>query len=204
MLLLGFVAVVLMPCVDLGTPSVAELHSDSLGRSATQYEVTFTESGLPNGATWNLTLLGRTWNTTNESLSILLANGTYSYSAYAAEAFNSVGARGAFQNGSFTVAGKPVTEGWTWAGPPTEAPGNRTAAAPSETVNSGVFFPIAIGVVAVALVIAIGLAVAARRPGVRPPPPPGPSGPPPGRPVGTEPERPGEEGEGSDPLSHML
>ncbi len=44
------------------------------------YTVTFTESGLPSGTTWNVTFNGNTKSSTGTSISFVVTPGTYSYS----------------------------------------------------------------------------------------------------------------------------
>ncbi len=155
------------------------------GALAPEYKVTFSESGLPYGAAWSVTLLGRTLSSTNDSVALLLANGTYSYSAYAASASNPEGSRGAFENGSLTVAGIPKTVALTWTYiPGPEVPGNRSAGSPSVSTSGVPFFSLAIGVTVVALAIALALAVATKRRSVPMAPPPAPSRPAPAHPAG--------------------
>jgi len=53
--------------------------SESITFSEVSYNVTFTESGLPTGATWNVTLNGVLLSRSLSSISFLESNGTYSY-----------------------------------------------------------------------------------------------------------------------------
>jgi len=53
--------------------------SESITFSEVSYNVTFTESGLPTGATWNVTLNGVLLSRSSSSISFLESNGTYSY-----------------------------------------------------------------------------------------------------------------------------
>ncbi len=48
--------------------------------TAQNYTVTFTETGLPAGTTWNVTFAGVTHSTTNSSTSFQSENGTFAYS----------------------------------------------------------------------------------------------------------------------------
>ncbi|MCI4336056.1 MAG: YncE family protein [Thermoplasmata archaeon] len=47
--------------------------------SAVVYAVTFTESGLPGGTSWSVTVLGTSHSTSQPSLALDLANGSYAY-----------------------------------------------------------------------------------------------------------------------------
>jgi len=53
--------------------------SESITFSEVSYNVTFTESGLPTGATWNVTLNGVLLSRSSSSISFSEPNGTYSY-----------------------------------------------------------------------------------------------------------------------------
>jgi len=76
------------------------------------YLVTFTESGLPSGATWYVNITGQTGlratvsGTSGTTVSVYLANGSYSYAA--ATSLRGWSTPG---GGGFTVAGVPVHEG---------------------------------------------------------------------------------------------
>lgn len=68
------------------------------------YNVTFNAAGLPPGATWQVDLSnGFSLNTTATNFTIILPNGTYSYAAL------DMGNYSYALNGSFTVAGSPLT-----------------------------------------------------------------------------------------------
>ncbi len=70
--------------------------------AVSSYKVTFLSSGLPAGATWYLNLSnGKSLRTDNSSISISLANGSYSYNATAGVTYHA--------NGIFNVSGANVT-----------------------------------------------------------------------------------------------
>jgi Thermopsin len=48
-----------------------------------EYTITFSETGLANGAVWSVTIDGHTHSTNGTSLSVTLANGTYSFKIHA-------------------------------------------------------------------------------------------------------------------------
>ncbi|MGC8580584.1 MAG: hypothetical protein ACP5MB_11100, partial [bacterium] len=50
-----------------------------LKTTVTKYSVTFTESGLPSGTSWSVTLNGTTLSSSNSTISFYEPNGTYSY-----------------------------------------------------------------------------------------------------------------------------
>jgi hypothetical protein len=74
-----------------------------------KYKVTFTESGLPRHTSWQVTVGSSTVSSSVATLSMELANGTYSYSASApGTSYTSSG-------GSFSVSGAatPVAVGFS-------------------------------------------------------------------------------------------
>jgi len=64
---------------------VANSNSSTVGVISTSpqvtkiYAVTFTESGLPSGRFWSVTLNGAIYNSTTDTKTFLVPNGTYSY-----------------------------------------------------------------------------------------------------------------------------
>ncbi|HTT25691.1 MAG TPA: hypothetical protein VMH90_01845 [Thermoplasmata archaeon] len=88
-------------------PAGADLYTASL------FEVTFTESALPPGTSWNLSVGNRTWSSGASSLTIEEPNGTYSYHANATESTNQTSEE-LVSDGSFRVEGGPVTVGIVW------------------------------------------------------------------------------------------
>ncbi len=73
-----------------------------------KYTVTFTESGLPSGTTWSVTLGGIT-NSGTGSISFSEPNGTYSYSVGAVSGYTS-----SPSSGSLTVNGAAVSQAITF------------------------------------------------------------------------------------------
>ncbi|HUI38287.1 MAG TPA: hypothetical protein VLY85_01510 [Thermoplasmata archaeon] len=206
-LLLGLLLVLppsAFPALDPSAGRAQNLFPAAPGATP-QYSVTFTESGLTNGSPWSVTILGRTWNTSQPSLVLVEINGTYAYSAYAAaERDPSYPAR-AYVNGSFEVRGAPVEVLLPWSMlvefPPA---GNGSAAAPSASFGLGLSAgPVLLGVAVVLLVVVL-IAVVARRPGGAPLPPlePPRAPRPPHAASGADP--PPAELDSADPLRHML
>ncbi len=70
----------------------------------TQYTVTFTETGLPAGSTWQVTLNGSTQSTSTTGTSFTLPDGTYTYTDLALVDYAPVPS-----TGTVTVSGGPVT-----------------------------------------------------------------------------------------------
>ncbi|MGC8506186.1 MAG: NosD domain-containing protein [Thermoplasmata archaeon] len=61
------------------------------------YAVTFTESNLPSGTTWSVTLNGNKVNSSTSTISFSLSNGTYNYSIGTVTGYNTVNDTGTFQ-----------------------------------------------------------------------------------------------------------
>jgi len=81
----------------------------AFGSAQRVFEITFTESGLPTGATWNVTFNGITLSSTIDTLTFIEPNGTYSYvisskSGYMASTYSGV----------INVNGSPVSNSITW------------------------------------------------------------------------------------------
>ena len=68
------------------------------------YDVTFEESGLPNGTRWVVTLNGATENSTRSNITFSGANGTYRYNITQVAGFTTI-----TSNGTLNVSGSPVT-----------------------------------------------------------------------------------------------
>jgi hypothetical protein len=91
-----------------GTVTVAGLgHGTIAATVATHwtlvtYSVKFTETGLPPGTSWELTIDGKTKVSTAKGLSFLISNGTYSFTA-TSSGYTPV-------TGTVTVDGSNVTE----------------------------------------------------------------------------------------------
>jgi hypothetical protein len=76
---------------------------------AGSYSVTFTETGLPIGANWSVTLGGKTTSSTGSTITFIEKNGTYSYLVT-----GPTGYVAAPLSGSMTVSGKPVSQNETF------------------------------------------------------------------------------------------
>ncbi len=80
---------------------------------AGSYSVTFTESGLPSGANWSVTLGGKTQSSTGSTLTFTEKNGTYPYTVTAPSGYLAIPT-----SGSVNVAGKAVSQGVTFSASP--------------------------------------------------------------------------------------
>ncbi len=73
----------------------------SVAFTAVKYNTTFTETGLPSGQSWSVTIGSQTVSSTTSSLVFSLANGTYNYTVAAVSGYHSSVASGTIQvNGS--------------------------------------------------------------------------------------------------------
>jgi hypothetical protein len=77
--------------------------SHSGGGSSPTYLLTFTESGLPNGSRWSVTLGGASSSSTNSTIVFGESNGSYGFSVGSPAGYTSSPA-----NGSLEVSGSPV------------------------------------------------------------------------------------------------
>jgi len=77
--------------------------------TTTSYTVTFTESGLPSGTSWSITLNGTTESSTSNIITFNEPNGTYTYSVAAISGYSS-----SPSSGSLTVNGANVNEAITF------------------------------------------------------------------------------------------
>ncbi|MEM4067721.1 MAG: hypothetical protein QXV17_12770, partial [Candidatus Micrarchaeaceae archaeon] len=104
--------------------------SESITFSLVTYTVTFTESGLPSGTTWSVTLNGITESSTTNTISFLEPNGTYIYSiggisGYRVNAYNgTIIVNGGALNNSvvwsivtypITITQSGIPSGTTWS-----------------------------------------------------------------------------------------
>jgi hypothetical protein len=74
------------------------------------YTVTFSETGLPSGTNWSVTLNGVTTSSTRGSIAFVEVNGTFAWSVGAMAGFRATPA-----SGTLTVAGGPVAESISFA-----------------------------------------------------------------------------------------
>ena len=81
----------------------------------TTYTVTFTESGLPSGTSWSVTLNGAPESSTTSTISFTEPNGTYSYTVGSVSGYTA-----SPSSGSVTVSGASVSKAVTFTAiPPT-------------------------------------------------------------------------------------
>lgn len=81
--------------------------------SSSTYEVTFTESGLPSGASWSVTLNGTTSSSTSPEIAFTEQNGIYAYTVGSVTGYTTTP-----PSGSVSVAGAAVTQVVTFAALP--------------------------------------------------------------------------------------
>jgi hypothetical protein len=77
--------------------------------SATTYDVTFTETGLPAGTTWTVLLDGVLMDSTTTTIVFAVANGAYPFFTDTSAAYSS-----APYSGSVTVSGGPASQAVTF------------------------------------------------------------------------------------------
>ena len=78
--------------------------SKSVSFSEVKYTVTFTETGLPSGSSWNITFNGVTYSSANSIITLSAPNGTYSFSASNSSSYYTVN-----YSGSVSVKGNGVS-----------------------------------------------------------------------------------------------
>ena len=111
------------------------------------YSVTFHESGLPQGATWDVTFNGSSHSsTTSDAEFMSILNGTYSYEVSMVPGYNVTP-----RVGSLTIDGRPVTQNITFS-QNSSAPGGQTTGVGSSAVP--LFVWVAVALVAVVAVVA--------------------------------------------------
>jgi len=81
------------------------------------YNITFTESGLPSGTSWSVTLNGTTLSSKTNTIAFSLPNGTYSYTIGNISGYNI-----SKSSGSLTISGKNVTQSVTFSSVPSTTP----------------------------------------------------------------------------------
>jgi YVTN family beta-propeller protein len=112
-----------LPVTGLATVSGAELTEPALAYSRTMYSVTFSETGLPAGASWSVTFNGTTLSATESSIPFSVPNGTYAYkvtvpsSQLVNPSNGGVNVSGANQTVALTVSKIPTSgNGWWFWG----------------------------------------------------------------------------------------
>ena len=108
--IIAVVVIVLLILALFLTGIIPGLKSSSSSSGAAQYTVTFTESGLPSGTSWSVTLAGSTQSSTTTTVTFSEKNGTYAYSIGAV-----TGYAPSPLSGSVTVAGAAAAETITFA-----------------------------------------------------------------------------------------
>lgn len=63
-----------------GAGNTASVTFTATGTTSTTYAVAFSESGLPSGSTWNVTLNGTTMSGSSSAVTFTIPNGSYAYS----------------------------------------------------------------------------------------------------------------------------
>jgi hypothetical protein len=143
--------------------------------------------------------LGHTWSTSNASLLLLEANGSYTFSAFAPVAHDPAYPDSGYDNDSFVVAGHAVFVE-LWGAPPAAVAGS----ASTRTLGSISPTGFLAGGLAVVLLVGIVVAVLVRRRGPAPlPSRTAAEARTPHPPVGAA-GAPASETESPDPLRHML
>ena len=111
------------------------------------YSVTFTETGLPSGTSWSMTLNGTTLSSKTSTITFSITNGTYSYSIGKISGYNI-----STSSGTLTVNGKNVTQSITFSSVPSTTPPPKKPSTP--TSNNDLYIIIG-AVVAVAVAGAV-------------------------------------------------
>jgi hypothetical protein len=146
----------------------------------TKYVVTFTESGLPSGTSWSVTLNGTPNSSATSWITFTVVNGSYAYAVGSVTGYATSNA-----TGSVTVSGadKGVTVTFTVKSTSTGGGGSTFLGLPAAE-GYGLLALIVIIVVAIVVYVAIR---ASRRKGSGPGGPGGPAAPPPATPPSTPP-----------------
>ena len=117
---------------------------------AATYAVTFTESGLPTGTSWSVTLSGVLQSSSTSTITFQEPNGTYAFSAGSVSGYNV-----APSTGNLRVSGAPVTQALTFS-----ATSSSTSSAGFLGLPGNTGYYVLIGVV---IVVIAGAAVALAR-----------------------------------------
>jgi hypothetical protein len=122
------------------------------------FSVTVTESGLPAGSAWGITVGGANHNATSTSFAFTEPNGTYTYRTEVPSGFT-----GAPASGTFEVGGHPVDLTLTFTANPTTHPNGPSNSLTAEQVGA------VLAVVAIVAVV-VGVWLWGRRRPSEPPP----------------------------------
>jgi hypothetical protein len=120
--------------------------SESVTFVEVTYTVTFTETGLPSGTLWSVTLNGTTLSSTTSTITFSEPNGTYTYSIGSVSGYTV-----SLSSGSLTAIGKTVNQSITFTAKPS-----------SSGLSTTELYAI-IGVVVAAAIIGAALAVIMRK-----------------------------------------
>ena len=118
------------------------------------YTVAFSESGLPSGTPWSVTLNGTTLSSTTNTITFSIANGTYSYIIGNISGYNI-----SKSSGSLTVNGKNLSESVTFSSVPSITPPPKKPSIP--TSNNDLY--IIIGAVAAVAVVGAVVTIMIRK-----------------------------------------
>ena len=110
------------------------------------YTVAFTESGLPSGTSWSVTLNGTMETLTTNTITFSLPNGTYSYTIGKISGYNI-----SKSSGSLTINGKNATQSVTFSSVPSTTPPPKKSSPPSG-ISSYELYGIVGGVILVAAI----------------------------------------------------
>ena len=110
------------------------------------YTVAFTESGLPSGTSWSVTLNGTMETLTTNTITFSLPNGTYAYTIGGISGYNI-----SKSSGSLTINGKNATQSVTFSSVPSTTPPPKKSSPPSG-ISSYELYGIVGGVILVAAI----------------------------------------------------
>ena len=110
------------------------------------YTVAFTESGLPSGTSWSVTLNGTMETLTTNTITFSLPNGTYAYTIGGISGYNI-----SKSSGSLTINGKNATQSITFSSVPSTTPPPKKSSPPSG-ISSYELYGIVGGVILVAAI----------------------------------------------------
>ena len=122
--------------VDGNNPTVAVMFT------AVTYALTFTETGLPSGASWSVTLAGTVQTSTTTTITFQEPNGTYAFSVGSVSSYSV-----APSTGSPHISGAPVTQALTFS---TTSSSTSSAGFLGLSGNTGYYVLIGIAIVAIA------------------------------------------------------
>ncbi len=122
------------------------------------FEVTFVESGLPTGASWTVTLGGRSMSSSTDTIAFPEPNGTYSYNVTPV-----VGYVAGLPQGSTPVDGQGNTIDVGFTAAPSSGPGSTLTVGGLSVIDLA-------GIAAIVAVVAVVAVLLSRRGRSRPPP----------------------------------